>query len=275
MTAQLQPLGAVTGYQHPKCYAGGDTNCSPKISREHFISKTLLRQVELNNTAKVAGLKWQEPETFRLVPLDGLASHILCERHNHALSPLDDAMGRFFEAIGECDRALRPSAPNLAMGCRGFSGVDVERWMLKCIIGLAASGNIKHCELKPECVDLLFGRIDWPEHWGLFFESTATQPIYHFGSIRIETLIDPAKSLILAAKFGIRGLPFYLCLGRPSDPKSIGIWRPSAITFRTGKREETLSLTWDGTKHGPVVILDRIGTYDGPPPNWKEWEQTG
>lgn len=275
MATNVQPPGAVTGYQHPKCYARSDSNCSTKISREHFISETLLRQIQLNNRAKVAGLKWQEPERFRTILLSSMVSRVLCERHNHALSPLDEVMGRFSETIGEFDRTLGPSALNLASECRSFSGSDIERWMVKCVMGLSASGNLRHSGLKAECVDLLYGRMEWPENWGLYFQSTAGQPIYHSGSFLIETRIDPAKGLILAVEFVIRGLPFLLCLGKPSNPELLGVWRPAAITFKSSTCEKTLSLSWDGDKHGAPVGLKRIGVYEGPPPNWKEWEKNG
>ncbi len=36
-------IAPVTGYQHAKCYARSDSNCSSKISKEHYISETLLR----------------------------------------------------------------------------------------------------------------------------------------------------------------------------------------------------------------------------------------
>jgi len=52
------PVGSRTGYRHPKCYAGADSNCSTKISKEHFISETLLERISLNGRAKIAGLAW-------------------------------------------------------------------------------------------------------------------------------------------------------------------------------------------------------------------------
>lgn len=54
----------ITNYCHPHCYA----NCSTKISQEHFISATLLRKLELT---KIAGLAWQQPDTFDRIPVKG------------------------------------------------------------------------------------------------------------------------------------------------------------------------------------------------------------
>jgi hypothetical protein len=66
MTRYITLPGPHTNYQHPRCFANGDRNCSATISRDHFISKKYLKQIELNGTTKIAGLAWQEPRTFSL-----------------------------------------------------------------------------------------------------------------------------------------------------------------------------------------------------------------
>lgn len=275
MKTNSHPPGLITGHQHAKCYARADQNCSLKISKEHFISETLLRQIQLNNTAKVAGLKCQPKESFGVIPLSGLASSILCERHNNALSPLDACMGLFSEAIRDYDAALLSHASTQASEQRSFSGDDIERWMLKCLLGLTASKNLMTTTLKPECMDLLFGDIDWPEGWGLYFSALVAAPIYHSSSFLIETQVDPARQLILAATFAIRGLPFMLCLGKPDTPEKIGMFYPEAIVFRSATCEKVLALSWVGGPKSPAILLERSGTYNGPPPNWREWERNG
>ncbi|MEK6282821.1 MAG: hypothetical protein AABN95_20890 [Acidobacteriota bacterium] len=71
---------------------------------------------------------------FAVVPIPRLASNILCERHNQALSGLDATMGLFTEAIRDFDAEQRkPDAPSEV---RSFSGDDIVRWMLKCTVGL-------------------------------------------------------------------------------------------------------------------------------------------
>lgn len=272
MTNKLFPTGPISDYQHPKCYARQDRNCSAKISKEHFISKNLLEQMELNNTAKIAGLRWQQKEQFDIVPIPVLASNILCERHNNVLSPLDACMGQFAEAVRDYDAGTRlKDAPS---ELRSFSGDDIERWMLKCVVGLFFSKNITATVLKPECVDLLFATSDWPEGWGLYFNVVNSEEIYHSSSILIETKTDLSRQLILAAKVVIRGLPFMLSLGKPGRPQQFGFRRPSAIVLRSGKCEKTLGFSWTGGSDVGPIYLDRTGSYDGPPPDWQSWEKT-
>ena len=256
-----------TGYRHNRCYANGDSNCSTKISKEHFISANLLRRIQLNDTAKIAGLAWQEREKFDIVPIKSLASNILCKRHNEALNPLDAVVGSFADTIKRFDRR-EPARNDMAH----FSGSDIERWMLKCLLGLTASGNLRS-GLKPECIDLLFQRREWSEDWGMYFSMDASRQIYHTDSLLIETRTTPDHKLILACHFYVQGLPFILVLGKPGNPASFGVWRPKEIRFEQPACKNFVSLSWNGNRCGEAVTLKRVGTYNGPPPTWEEWEK--
>jgi hypothetical protein len=273
MNTHTHPPGSVTGYANPKCYASIDQNCSIKISKEHFISVALLKQIHVNKIVKVAGLKWQQKETLNEVPLARLASSILCERHNNALSPLDEHMGLFSQTIGEFDADLQLSDSAEASEQRNFSGDDIERWMVKCLLGLTVSKNLNTSKLQPECVDLLFANIDWPDGWGLYFSELNAKPVHHSDSFLIETKVDPTRRQVIAADFFIRGVPFTLCLDKHDSLVNLGIYRPEAIVFRNGQCEKVLVLSWFGGPKSPVILLDRFGTYDGAPPNWNEWER--
>ena len=275
MPTNTRPPGVLTEYSHPKCYAHADSNCSKKISKEHFISATLLRQLGTNDTSKVAGLRWQQPETFKDLPIAGITSFILCERHNNALSSLDASIGNFAGAIKDYDAALQ--APHIGPDIeqRQFSGDDLERWMVKCLLGLTASNSLRSALLKPACIDLLFASAPWAEGWGLYFAAAAGKPIHHSGSLLIETRVDPVSGLILAADFVIRGLPFLLCVGEPGVGSSVGAYRPEALVFKSGAREKVLGLSWENGPRSPSLRLDRTGSYDGPPPDWKDWEKNG
>lgn len=272
--ATISPLGTGTGHRHAKCFASADENCSTTISREHFISEALLRQIEFNNTTKIAGLKWQQPNTFDSIPLRGLASKILCDRHNSALSPLDTTMSAFSQAVAAIDRDLHPDADAPRFLRHQFCGEDIERWMLKCLIGLSFSGNIGGA-LKPECLDLLYDRIPWPTGWGLYWLVDRGPIARHSSSFLIETNVDPQTNVVLLVRFTMRGLPLGLCLGKPDRPSAFGKLRPSALSFRSGNRRRPIVLRWSRDRAGEPIQLNRAGTYNGPSPDWLPWEQNG
>jgi hypothetical protein len=275
--ANVNPPGPKSGIQHPQCYAKDDCNCSSNISDEHFISRNMLKEIELKNTVKVAGMSTQPPATFQKIPLPKFAYPVLCARHNNALSPLDERMGRLSKFIRSVDHAFSKTNKVFAKPVYlDISGLDVERWILKCILGLVSSGNLKGQTLKPECLELLYRRIKWPADWGLYFrQPPAGDPSYHSDSFLIETGKIPESGLILTVTVAIRGFAMCLCLGKPSNPATFGLWHPDALVLKKGTSETAVCFDWEAPPSGQAFICNHAGTYDGPPPNWLEWEKNG
>lgn len=143
------PSGPETGYEHPNCYARVLRDCGTKISREHFISESVL--LELGSKFRVTheGMGWDE----KLLPTNALASNVLCDRHNSALSPLDDVGLAFVRMLR---RGVRHSAGVQRARGRGIlNGIDVERWLLKTLCGFTALDK----EAVPaQWVQMLYGR---------------------------------------------------------------------------------------------------------------------
>ncbi|MEP7289114.1 MAG: SEC-C metal-binding domain-containing protein [Chloroflexota bacterium] len=274
--ANIFPDGPFTGFFHPKCFANVDHNCSNVISHEHFISETLLQQMNNDNTVKISGMKWQAKETFNRMPIPSLAPRILCTRHNNALSPLDMVIGRFSQMLQDYDKLTHPEVTAPKNEVRLFSGEDIEGWMLKCLLGATYSKNFPQSSIRAECLDILYGRMEWPSGWGLYVGvTTPGQVIYHSASLLIETFVDVPNKVIKAARFTLRGIPFYLLMGKPDNPDAVGIWRPSRLIYEDRKTEKIIELSWQIPASGQIVSWKRSGTYDGAPPDWKEWERNG
>jgi len=136
---------------------------------------------KLDGKTLIAGLSWQEPETFNAVPTEGVAANVLCEAHNGRLSELDSLLGKFADDVQQTDKG--EFAPGKLFRA---SGSGIERWMLKCLLGMSASKNIS-ARLKLECLDLLFERMRWPDGWGFYFDTHRTT-IHHTNGIEIQTL---------------------------------------------------------------------------------------
>jgi len=73
-----------TGYRHPGCYASTSSDCSSRLSREHWLSASVLNAFA---PITVSGMPWQHGSQHTL-PVRNLGAKVLCERHNKALSPL-------------------------------------------------------------------------------------------------------------------------------------------------------------------------------------------
>lgn len=272
MSVNINPKGPKTGFKHLNCFASNDSNCSGKISREHIISQSVLRQLEHNNKINVAGLKWQTKDKFDSIPLSGLASKILCERHNNALSPLDTSIGKFFRALVEVERSFIEGPKKTDIPEWVFSGDDLQRWMLKFLIGLTFSGNWEG-NIKPECVDLLYGRHSWPHGWGFYWLNQPSQARYHSNSLIWEAACEPGTNTIILVKFFICGMTFGLCFGTPDYPNVFGTSKPDALIFRSLSHERKIILNWKPPLTHQLVVLDRIGTRFSPPPDWRKSEK--
>jgi len=162
-------------FSHPKCYASKLNNCSPKITREHFVSHGILRAIGASGPVLTKGLRWQPASKEQFIPTNGLASNILCENHNSQLSDLDNEAIRLFTFLQNFQKGDKATLPKEAE--IEIDGSLIERWLLKTTCGFLASNNSPtyqpeiHSRWKPEhwWIDILFGRTPMPEPFGLHF----------------------------------------------------------------------------------------------------------
>jgi hypothetical protein len=107
--------------------------CSETISKEHYISEAVLREISWNsNSVEIAGAGWQPTPEPKSVGIGSMVSKILCDRHNNGLTRYDTAAKSFFQF-------LRPrSRLNTTV-----DGSDLEKWFLKTLIGLYESKVLK------------------------------------------------------------------------------------------------------------------------------------
>jgi hypothetical protein len=90
------PSMPATGYAHPSCFARDIRDCSRAISREHYISRSVLDLFGGGGIA-VSGMPWIPDGEQRRVSAASLTGRMLCERHNQALSSLDAVAARFLQ----------------------------------------------------------------------------------------------------------------------------------------------------------------------------------
>lgn len=149
--------GKKTQISNSDCYASLLCDCTDKLSREHFISESLLHELNKEGGLHVSGFRWQEAAKIDKLPPNALASKILCSRHNSALSVIDDVAIRLFSSFNEAG-ALGSGKKCMYL----FSGIDVERWLLKILCGLLSARminaeGIDNFELPKQWLDILFG----------------------------------------------------------------------------------------------------------------------
>jgi hypothetical protein len=224
-----------------KCYAEPLGDCGGKLSREHFISGTLLR--DRNAVFSVEGLDPSRPEVVREVSAAALTARVLCEHHNSRLSDVDSASAPFLRHCRRFDHDLGDDSSARFDEFVG-SGAMVERWMAKALLGLlgrrGASGlpTSAHQEL---LLGIAFGASPQPPH-GLYLDASPGRIMFS----------DPDYSLIALTRptgecggviFAAGSIRWFFPLGKP-DLLPIEAYRPSAVVLRSRGKERILRLEW-------------------------------
>jgi hypothetical protein len=269
---QVRPI-PVEDYAHPKCYASLTKKCSTKITREHFISRNILKELVYDWGVKITGLPWIDYETWELLPTESLASKILCENHNQALSDLDAQMGRFFRTILDFDEDFNRDAPKEELAV--FSGEDIEKWMLKTVCAMVASsqlatqGQKMDVPLKREWVDILYNNHSWPEHWGMYFNVPEDRTINIFKSISVQPWTEAGE--LKGVVVSVNEFKFNLILGKPENPWACGRYRPRTMIISQKGVKKYIEICWQNNAYQSQVDLKRIGTTASEPPDWEPW----
>ncbi len=267
--ANLVPPMPYTGYQNPKCFMRSTSNCSEKITGEHVFPQSVLRQIGKEGVTRVAGMKWQEPETFQDVGIASLTANVLCARHNSGFSGLDMEISRLSEAIERVDNQLREQAPPSSSMIL-FSGDDIERWMLKASIGAVAAKQVQGF-LPEDSVRILTGEAEWGRGTGMWMTTEPKETLYHSDSIAVQPVVDERSGGIVWLDWNIRGIPFRLVVRNDGPQTPLALHRPQSLLMKTGRCKRELLFSWTKGAPGDSLVLDRVHGYDGAPPNWAEW----
>lgn len=151
------------------CWAHGIGGCGGGRSKEHLLSRGLLRSAPVT----VSGLAWCE--TSRTVPESALTSRILCRNHNSELSAVDAAG---IDAMTSLEKLLQVRGVRRRQRRRQrvpqryeADGLLLERWMLKTMINLAFEHSTPaggKWTPSIEWVELAFGKRPFSRGCGLY-----------------------------------------------------------------------------------------------------------
>jgi hypothetical protein len=241
--AATSPPSPNTGKSNNRCYASSLADCSSKITLEHYISKSLLKELSSNGYLQVQGFSWQSEGEEKVLPISALGANILCKRHNEALSLLDSIAARFLHAFDE-ENAFDNDKQRLLL----FSGHDMERWLLKVLYGLAFSGNL-NIELKRyipiDWLEILFGYKDFSYGQGLYICGHPGEVFEGSREIKFEPAIEDNR--IIGIKFFVCG--YELVLFMTGFPERIYqerrvIYRPLELHVIGKAYEKSVIFSW-------------------------------
>ncbi len=154
------PPAPKTYYANKNFFARELNDCSKKISNEHIISRNVLYHLFHKNKIQILGPKFDK-NTF--ISITSITSKVLCERHNNALSQLDELAFKFFSFL---------YLPSITQDFSMINGNELERWFLKPLCGFYSSGiafdAVRDGWVPPKTwVDALFKIAPMPPSGGL------------------------------------------------------------------------------------------------------------
>lgn len=158
--ANTRPPQPATGPVTQGCYAAELRDCDRgPPTREHYISENLLER--FGNSFTIEGTPWAASP--KKVGPGALTARIVCERHNNALSSIDTTIGVLYDA-------LLGALHGRHVGELDFDGEGLERWAMKLMFGISASGNVTYPgigkvvspSIPLEYLRVLFGEDEFP-----------------------------------------------------------------------------------------------------------------
>lgn len=245
------------------CFLQHVSPCKGGISREHYISRTVLEQIG-GGSVRIGGLDWQPEKELQSVGVDALTAKILCEEHNSSLSDLDAEAGRFFQTIHQIDKQPL-DAPDHTV----FDGHMVERWILKIAAGLARSPKKRGHSISEQKLEILVTN-NWPVSWGMYVPISSAPKIFAKG-VEIELRSHPATGELLAVWIYIAGVILFLILGVPDKPESFGFYRPRGLIFKDLPGEKRIEFVWTHPSEQAVTSA-KIGSAKTEPQHWSTWK---
>jgi len=259
LPAETRPTLPNTGYDHDACYATGFGDCSNMLSREHYISKTVLEKLNINANLCVGGVPWLKKGEVKSIPPASLTSKILCDRHNSSLSSLDAIAGKLYNSLIDAGDNINKIGSLII-----FCGYDIERWLLKVLCGFVFSENKNNKSIRDDFVNnnylnILFG----------YEEFNAGQGLYVFGCVGEEFPIGTRSIVVqkiseLGRIWGVRvfmcGFEFVLALKLLPNQEFLGrsmYYRPSELYFTGSCNEKSILLSWPGAESKGTIQYTR------------------
>lgn len=267
--ARTLTAAPATGFANERCYAAPLKDCSTKITGEHTLSHSVLRELSPTGIIEVNGLPRRPHEEFVSVPISGFTCNVLCDRHNAALSPLDSIGHRFFKSLRAVNAELRDKSKKPRTRPYLFNGHDIERYILKvlCGDGFANKMNAMHGPIRgwrpsAQWVRVLYGLEPFPTGWGLYLAADMGQPFDLDENVLGVGPVTNDDEELCGARFKVFGLEFELLMTIPNPAQQrYGEncrYRPNEVGFSDGRATQSILFGWDVKGQGGTLHIEHI-----------------
>jgi len=255
--AEIFVNSLTNSFRQAGCYAASIGECSKGLSKEHYISHSLLKILaKEDGSSDIKGLPWSKNEFVKLYPAN-LWSKILCLDHNQALKGLDFVAARFFRQLYLIPEQLNNNGADSILL---VNGADLELWFLKLLCGLCTVNqkDQSHWEIPPEWLAILFRKtnFDYAAGQGLYCSAWIDRQdkggkYFDFSIIHKESDYSVAG---IQANMG--GVFFFLCLQKMLK-QDVTLLHPDFLAFKSWKstRKIYLALGWEKFPSGKAINI--------------------
>lgn len=217
------------------CYASSLGGCSAKLSREHYISESVLKQIglglDLERRDQIGNISWN-----RRSP-QSMTAKILCERHNSVLSPLDKAGAALFHTINALENELADNRDMRRPFHSKLDGHATERWLLKCAFGLCFGSQLQNTTTETpirfirnqdQLLRVLFGADSPGTQMKLYVECEEGNPFSNEAALGFQALSHGEE--LWGLRLALRSVPLLLAFGE-ADRLVPELCRPRTLKF--------------------------------------------
>lgn len=242
----------VTGYSHPGCYAKGLSDCSSKLSTEHYVSRSILDL--LGDVHVISNASWlPSGAQSKPLPSSSLGSKILCKRHNEMLSAIDARAKTFLEQVVGAFSEGSIALPDRRVAVDGDA---LELWVLKACCGVFASGELLVQGRKTEYnipidwLRILFQAAPLVRNTGLCIRLVEAKP--HLG-FAIGPIFGDDGTTLAGGGIEFCGIQMFILMDPARNKELIEIgtgdmsrttYRPGCIDIVTRTHKTTIELQW-------------------------------
>jgi hypothetical protein len=207
---------------------------------------------------------------MKMLPISKLVAKILCKRHNSAMSPLDTAAFKFFEAVKTIYQNL---ADNKTLSRKRLwwllSGEELELWLLKVAFGAYYSGNVamegdKLCDVQNINAGTMeaFQGKSIPSPCGMYMMKEKETSAYP-NRLDFSSLSSDSNERMVGLRLRFSGLSLLMLIDPLTDYDEAflanHVYRPHYLGFRNRRRTHTIALTWPRNSAINAVMFDGIG----------------
>jgi hypothetical protein len=224
-------------HSNPKCYARTLGDCSEKISKEHYISHSLLKILAGSDTLDVSGFPWLNGSSIKTSP-SGLTASFLCKKHNEQLSSLDGEALKFFNH-------LRYKVPQKNEAFEIDGGL-LEKWCLKLLVGIVILQHGKENIPDRKWLEVLYRNRELSNGEGLYIpRNGGSRGVYN--EVQIELKINEIKKSVLGVFIQSGWFRCYFCVDPSEFPQGDFVYRPSFVGIQYPDQRRGVGLGWSGT----------------------------